>query len=114
MASVLEQAEESARAVEALRITSIRLVIGTMSDVLPEAMEFAMEALSPGTMAEGSALSIELRQPRSRCLACGMEFDHDRYHRTCPACDALSCELISGRELYIDFIEVENDAESKQ
>jgi hydrogenase nickel incorporation protein HypA/HybF len=108
MTSVLEMAEDSARQAHATRILRIKLVIGAMSEVLPEAMEFAHEALSPGTLAEGSLLEMELREPRSRCLECGAEFAHDRYHRACPECDSLVTELLGGRELYIDSIEVEN------
>ena len=107
MASVLKNVEDSAKEAGATQITCISLVVGRMTEVLPDAMEFALEALGEGTMAEGCQLQIKLLEPRSRCLACNREYDHDRYHRSCPDCGSLATELIQGRELYIDAIEVE-------
>ncbi|MCL2136230.1 MAG: hydrogenase maturation nickel metallochaperone HypA [Coriobacteriia bacterium] len=108
MSSVLSTAIDAARAQNADRITRITLVIGELSEVLPEAMEFAHLALSPGTIAEGSELLIKNVQARSRCLVCGHEYTHDQYRRSCPLCDALACELLAGRELHIESIEVED------
>ncbi|MDR1712819.1 MAG: hydrogenase maturation nickel metallochaperone HypA [Coriobacteriales bacterium] len=108
MQSVLDTVEASARDAGAERVTVIKLVIGEMSEVVEEAMEFAFEALSPQTLSAGAALEMRIVRPRSRCAACGQEFEHDRYHRACPHCGSLACELIAGRELYIDAIEIEN------
>ena len=38
---------------------AIRLRIGALSGVVPEALEFAFEALRPGTLAEKAELAIE-------------------------------------------------------
>ena len=105
--NVLSIAEASAREAGARRVASIRLVIGDMTEVVTEAMEFAFEALSPETICEGAALVIRRVPTRSRCCACNAEFAHDRYHWVCPECDSLATELLSGREMYIDSIEIE-------
>ena len=109
MSSVLATAEAAAREAQAFKITKITLQIGSFSEVLPEAMEFAHAALTPGTLAAGSALVIDIVEARSRCLICGLEYHHDRYLRSCPACGSLACELLSGRELSIESIEVEDE-----
>jgi hydrogenase nickel incorporation protein HypA/HybF len=107
MQSVLENVETSAREAGAERVTEIRLVVGEMREVVPEAMEFAFEALAPDTLSEGAHLVMTRVAPRSRCLTCGHTFEHDRFHWACPACDALATELLAGKELYIDAIEVD-------
>ncbi|MDR2106409.1 MAG: hydrogenase maturation nickel metallochaperone HypA [Coriobacteriales bacterium] len=107
MQSVLESVETSAREAGAERVTEIRLVIGEMREVVPEALDFAFEALAPETLSEGAQLTITTVAPRSRCTQCGHSFEHDRFHRACPACDALATELVAGKELYIDAIEVD-------
>jgi hydrogenase nickel incorporation protein HypA/HybF len=107
MQSVLENVETSAREAGADRVTEIRLVIGEMREVIPEAMEFAFEALSPHTLSEHAQLTMITVKPRSLCAQCGKEFEHDRFHRGCPACDSLATELLAGKELYIDTIEVD-------
>ena len=108
MQSVLATAEATAREAGAERVTTIRLVIGDMTEVIDDAMEFAFEALVPETLCAGAALSMRRIPTRSRCIACAAEFAHDRYHWACPECDSLATELLAGRELYIDSIEIEN------
>jgi len=108
MTGVLDAVEASAQEHNATRVVEIRLVVGEMTEVLDEAMNFALEVLAPGTIAEGAHLIITKVTPQSRCLACGTTFEHDRYHFSCPACDSLATELLAGRELYIESMEIEN------
>lgn len=68
---------------------------------------FAFEALSEGTFCEGAELEITMVKPKSRCLECGAEYEHDRFHMLCPTCNSFATELIAGRELQIDSIEVD-------
>jgi hydrogenase nickel incorporation protein HypA/HybF len=111
MQNVLKTVELSAREAKAERVTAIRLVIGDMAEVVFDAMEFAFEALSPNSICEGAELTMKGISPRSRCSVCGEEFTHDRYHWACPACDSLATELLAGREMYIDSIEIEESEE---
>lgn len=108
MTGVLDAALESAREHNASKIVEIRLIVGEMAEVLDDAMSFALEALAPGTLAEGAALTMTKVRPKSKCLACDTEFEHDRLHFSCPQCDSLATELLAGRELYIESIEIEN------
>ncbi|MCL1847170.1 MAG: hydrogenase maturation nickel metallochaperone HypA [Coriobacteriia bacterium] len=107
MQSVLENVEATARQAGASRVCEIRLVIGEMREVMTDAMEFAFEALAPQTISEGATLTMTLVKPRSRCGQCGVEFEHDRFHWSCPDCDSLATELLAGRELHIEAIEVD-------
>ena len=107
MTGVLDAVEASAREHGASRVVEIKLVIGEMAEVLEDAMDFAFEALTPTTLAEGARLTMIKIVPKSRCLACGTEFEHDRYHFYCPVCDSLATELLAGRELYIESMEIE-------
>lgn len=108
MTSVLDAVEISAKEHKAQKVVEVRLVIGEMAEVLDDAMDFAFEALTPGTIVEGARLIMTKVVPKSRCIACGREFEHDRFHFACPACDSLATELLAGKELYIESIEIEN------
>jgi hydrogenase nickel incorporation protein HypA/HybF len=107
MTGVLDAVQESARENNAKRIVEIKLVIGEMSEIMDTAMEFAFEALTPGTLAEGARLVITKVAPKSRCVECGTEFEHSRYQFSCPACESLVTELLAGREMYIESMEIE-------
>ena len=70
MQSALSLALDQARQAGAARVHTIRLRIGALSGVVPDALEFAFEALTPGTLAEGAQLAIE---PCARAvLVCGL------------------------------------------
>lgn len=59
------------------------------------------------TRSPGATLDLTMIRPRSVCLECGHEFEHDLYNRFCPVCDSFATELLAGRELQIDSIEVD-------
>lgn len=107
MMGVLDAVEASAKEHNATKVLEVKLVIGDMAEVLDEAMEFAFEALTPGTVAEGATLTMTKIRPKSRCVACTTEFEHDRFNFACPQCNSLATELIAGKELYIDAMEIE-------
>ena len=107
VAGVLDAVNASASQAGATRVLSISLSIGEMTQVVDEALEFAFEALTEGTMCEGAQLVVNKVHPRSLCLECATEFDHDQFHRACPICGSYETQLIAGRELQIDSIEVD-------
>ena len=67
MQSALSLALDQARHAGARRVHTIRLRIGALSGVVPDALEFAFEALAPGTAAEGAKLAIEAVPARFWC-----------------------------------------------
>lgn len=107
IASVMEVVEDSARAAGATAVTRISLVVGVMTEAVPESLQFAFEALSEGTIAEGAELQVEVVGCRSKCSNCGAEYEHSRFHLACPECGSYSTQLLAGRDLYIDSIEVD-------
>ena len=107
MSGVLQTVVASAEHAGATRVTSVQLSIGRMTEAIEDVLVFAWEALSEGTICEGAELKVNMVEPRSRCLECGAEFEHDRFHRVCPSCGNALTELIAGRELQLDSIEVD-------
>jgi hydrogenase nickel incorporation protein HypA/HybF len=106
MQSALSIALEQARQAGATRVHEIRLRIGALSGVVPDALEFAFEALTPGTPAEGAHLTIEHVPARFWCAACSREFTSEDMFGECPDCHALSGELRGGREMEVASLEI--------
>lgn len=98
---------QSAEQAHAGKVVSVKLKIGEMSEVVEESLQFAYGILSEGTLMEDSRLEVEVVPPRSRCLDCACEFEHDRYHLRCPQCDSRDTVLLQGRELEITSIEID-------
>jgi hydrogenase nickel incorporation protein HypA/HybF len=105
--SLLQVALDKAGEAKARRIGSIRLRIGRLSGYVPEAVEQNFRMITPGTIAEGAALEIDWVPLRCRCKGCGVEYDATPDDFTCPACRAADFAIISGREMFIESMEVE-------
>lgn len=70
-------------------------------------LQFAFEVLcETEPLLKDAKLEITMVEPKSRCLDCGKEFRHDRFHVTCPECGGFA-ELIEGKDLRIESIEVD-------
>ena len=104
---VIDAVVPSAEQAGATRVLAITLRIGDMTEVVDEALDFAFEALTEGTLCEGAELIVNKVHPSSLCFECGNEFDHDRFHRACPQCGSYETRLVAGKELEIESIEVD-------
>jgi len=108
VASILDASFDAASKQGATRITEIKISVGELTEIQEFALEFAFESLTPDTMAEGATLSVTNIGARSRCGTCGIEFDHGRFEAVCPECGSFVLELLTGRELTIDSIEIDD------
>ena len=107
MQSALSLALDQARQAGAGRVHTIRLRIGALSGVMPDALEFAFEVLTPGTLAEGAELAIEHVPARFWCATCSHEFEATQMFAECPNCHHPSGKLRAGREMELTSLEVD-------
>ena len=89
-------------------VTRIRLRIGRLSSVVPEALRFAFAAVSREGRAAGAVLEIEEVALTIRCRACEETFVIDEPFLVCPRCGDTAVEMLSGRELEIKSMEIAN------
>lgn len=108
MQSALSQVFQEARNVGAARVHEVRLRVGVLSGVVPDALQFAFEALTPGTLAEGAVLKIEEVPARFWCASCLREFVSANLYSECPDCGKPSDKLRAGRELELLSMEVDH------
>ncbi len=92
---------------EAKKVTEISILVGEMTGVVPESLEFCFDSLSKGTKAQGAKLVLKHIPLVARCLDCGNETKIERYNFTCPNCKSLRMEIVSGRELRVESLEAE-------
>ena len=104
---ILEIVLKTAVEQRASKVTSIKLLIGQMIQVEPECLTFGFEALAMGTVAEGAQVTIEITPLIGQCNSCGEQFAVEKYCFICPRCNSTSVVVVSGRELAVDYLEVE-------
>lgn len=88
-------------------IREIGLLIGEMSGVETEALEFSFRMLAKNTMAEGAKLSVKRVPLMGKCGKCGREFHIEHYDFWCPECKDGVLTLLSGREMQVEYLEVD-------
>ncbi len=106
---VLRHAEEAG----ARRVLALNLVIGQMSSIVDESVQFYWNILSRGTVAEGATLNFRRVPARFRCLECGHEYGMDAGTLTCPECDSVRVRLIQGDEFQLESIDIEEGREDE-
>lgn len=105
--NLLEAAEKAAREHNAAKITSIRLIIGEWSGIEFEALSFCLKVAGKGTLAEDAVVEIESPKLKCRCRECGLEFEPEQQRFACAECGSPETEVISGREIQIESIDLE-------
>lgn len=106
MESALGTAAEKMRAAGGTRIHKMTLRVGRLSGVVPAALRFAFDALSPGSPAAGAALAIEEVPAACWCAGCAAEFETADLKYECPRCHRASGELRRGREMDLSSLEI--------
>lgn len=112
--SLLEIVEQEALPYRGSRVTRVKLLIGKLSGVIPDALRFAFEAISMGGIAEGAFLVIEEVPLRITCKQCRKVSIMDDPFLTCPHCEGTDVEMIAGRELEIKEMEIEDGNQDSQ
>ena len=98
VATVLERMPDVA-------VRRVRLEIGRLSGVVPDAVRFCFDLVTAGTSLDGAVLEIDEPSGRVACRRCAAEFDTDEVLALC-LCGSADVELLRGRELRIRAVEV--------
>jgi len=88
------------------KVARIHLKIGSLRQVIPEALVFCFQTASAGTPLAEAAVEITEIGIRQKCGSCGLEWGGEIPLGRCPGCGSIEVETISGFELEIDSLEV--------
>jgi hydrogenase nickel incorporation protein HypA/HybF len=86
-------------------VRSVRLQVGRLSGVVPEALMFAFELAVQGTPLEGARLVIDEPAGRLHCRTCQVDQGTDDLILLC-TCGSADVEVTAGRELALLSVEV--------
>jgi hydrogenase nickel incorporation protein HypA/HybF len=81
-------------------VASVRLRVGQLAGVVPDAMRFCFELVTAGTPLEGATLEFEQPEGRGRCRSCGEDFVLADLILLC-SCGSADVEVLAGRELAV-------------
>jgi hydrogenase nickel incorporation protein HypA/HybF len=86
-------------------VHSVRVQVGALCAVVPDAMEFCFELATEGTIAAGARLDLDVQPGSARCRVCGRDFTLTDLILLCP-CGSADVEVLAGRDLRILSMEV--------
>ena len=88
------------------RVKRVRLEIGKLSAVIPEAIRFCFDVATGGTVLEGAELEIVEIPGRARCRGCHREIPLTGPIAAC-SCGSRDLDRLAGEELNIKEMELE-------
>ena len=108
--AVTEQIKEialrHAQAAGAERVTDLYLVIGDLSSIVDDSVQFYWDFVSEGTAAAGACLHFRRIPAEMACQACGHQYSPDEA-LLCPRCESGRVRVVAGDEFFLEAIEVD-------
>jgi hydrogenase nickel incorporation protein HypA/HybF len=101
--------QTAVRHADGRRVMVVSMRLGALRQVVPETLSFAFELAARGTACEGARLEHELVPCRLRCPSCRVAWTATEPDFRCRTC-ASPAVVVSGNELEVQSIEVEDDA----
>ncbi|OEF95783.1 hydrogenase maturation nickel metallochaperone HypA [Desulfuribacillus alkaliarsenatis] len=107
MAGIIDVINTSAKENNIHKIRKVKLIVGQMSNAIPDSLRMAFDMLrDDGPFIEDAILEIETVKTQVKCHECNHQFQPEEgYIFTCPECKGLHTEIIAGEQLYVDFFE---------
>lgn len=87
------------------RVARVRVRVGTLHHVHPDAFDQSFSMAAMGSVAEDAAAELVLVPAAGRCGACRSTFETSDPLPACPRCGALDVALDGGDELILESIE---------
>ena len=95
------------------RITDLHLVIGELSTLIDESVQFYWDIVSEGTPAAGATLHFRRVPAQLTCQTCGHTYS-PREALPCPACGGEDIRVAAGEEFYLEAIAVDAEPASSR
>ena len=84
-------------------------MIGQLSSVVDDSVQFYWDMIAKDTIAEGANLRFNRIPARMECQECNQVYILDGNQlEGCPACESFNVKIIAGKEFRLESIEVEN------
>ena len=105
--SMLDIVSEKAKEISAPRVLRINLVVGEISSIVDDCVQFYFDFMAKDTVAEEAELHFERIPLKLKCRKCSHIFFPQTGQWNCPGCGSEGVQVVGGSEFYIDSIEVE-------
>lgn len=96
-----------AKDAQATKVSKIFLVIGDLSSIVDDSIQFYWDIIAKDTIAEGAQLCFKRIATTFECTKCKAWYSPDGDSILCPTCGGADIRIISGEEFFLEAIDVE-------
>jgi hydrogenase nickel incorporation protein HypA/HybF len=106
--SLLNLTLKHAETAGAKQVNQLNIVIGQMSSVVDESVQFYWDFVAKGTIAEGAKLNFERVPATLHCANCNSQFTlNGSENFLCPNCQSAQVKVVGGDDFRLDSIDVD-------
>jgi hydrogenase nickel incorporation protein HypA/HybF len=92
-------------------VRCVRVEIGRLAGVVPDSLEFCFAALVEGTALHAARLELQMTPLRLACADCHKTLESEGEAFCCPSCGGSQTNVVSGMELWVTEMELEEQPE---
>jgi hydrogenase nickel incorporation protein HypA/HybF len=107
--NILQIALDYAERSGAVRVTGLNLVIGQLSSVVDDSVQFYWDIVSKDTLCAGATLHFERIPAQMICLDCGHTYTLTKGLEACPHCESFRIKVHAGEEFRLESIDIETE-----
>lgn len=104
--SLLEIALRHAQTAGAAKIADLHIVVGQLSSIVDDSVQFYWDFVSKDTPAEGARLHFRRITAEFICQDCARRYTLADGELGCPGCGSANVKVAAGEEFYLEAIEV--------
>ncbi len=105
--SILKIALEHAKQAGARKISALNLVIGELSSIVDDSVQFYWDVVAKDTIAEGAVLNFRRVPAELQCMTCFHKYRLNGKELVCPQCGGVGVKILSGEEFSLESIDVD-------
>ncbi|MDL1911340.1 hydrogenase maturation nickel metallochaperone HypA [Chloroflexi bacterium CFX6] len=106
--SILKIALEHAEKADAKRVTDLHIVLGELSTMVDDSIQFYWDTIARDTIAAGATLHFRRVPAELQCMSCFKKYRPTEKELVCPHCGGVGAKIIAGEELFVEAIDIEN------
>lgn len=105
--SILKIALDHAEKAHANRVTDLNIVMGELSSMVDDSIQFYWDIIAKDTIAENAVLHFRRVPVEFQCLSCSGKYHPTDGEMICPTCGGAGAKIIAGEEFLLESIDVE-------
>ena len=104
MGDILQLVREDASLKEVNRIEKVELIVGEISNAMPDALRMAFDIFrdqNPGIFSKDASLIIHVEEAIAECVLCGEQYRPMQKIALCPSCHIPSGKILAGETFQV-------------